>query len=74
MWLRRLAIAPSVFMEALVDLSKLTLLIVIIEQLGEEVLASANIIFSCYALFMISIESFSETVCSLVSNLISQRR
>jgi putative MATE family efflux protein len=69
-----LAISTPVSMEALVDLSKWTLLIVIIEQLGEGVLASANIIFSCYALFMISIESFSETVCSMVSNLIGQQR
>jgi Na+-driven multidrug efflux pump len=69
-----LAISLPVSMEALVDLTKWMLLIVIIEQLGEQVLASANIIFSCYALFMIPIESFSETVCSMVSNLIGQRR
>jgi len=69
-----LVISTPVSLEALVDLSKWMLMIIIIEQLGEEVLASANIIFSCYALFMISIESFSETVCSMVSNLIGQQR
>ncbi len=69
-----LSISMPVSLEALVDLSKWMLLIIIIGQLGEEVLASANIIFSCYALFLISIESFSETVCSMVSNLIGQKR
>jgi len=68
-----LSISMPVSLEALVDMAKWFLLIVIIEQLGEETLASANIIFSCYALFLVPIESFSETVCSMVSNLIGQR-
>ena len=70
---RLLAISMPVSLEALVDMAKWFLLIVIIEQLGEETLASANIIFSCYALFLVPIESFSETICSMVSNLIGQR-
>lgn len=69
-----LAISWPVSLDALVELTKWFVLYMIIEQLGEEVLASANIIFSCYALYMISIDSFSETVCSMVSNLIGQRR
>jgi putative MATE family efflux protein len=69
-----LKISMPVSLDALVDMTKWFLLIVIIEQLGESVLASANIIFSCYALFLISVDSFSETVCSMVSNLIGQQR
>ena len=69
-----LKISMPVSLDALVDMTKWFLLIVIIEQLGETTLASANIIFSCYALFLISVDSFSETVCSMVSNLIGQKR
>lgn len=67
-------ISMPVSLDALVDMTKWFLLIIIIEQLGEEVLASANIIFSCYALFLISVDSFSETVCSMISNLIGQQQ
>ena len=46
----------------------------IIEQLGETALAGATIIYSCYALFLIPVDSFSETVCTMVSNLIGQQQ
>lgn len=62
-----------VSLDALVSMSKWLVLIVIIEQLGEETLASANIIFSVYALLLIPVDSFSETICSMASNLIGQR-
>ena len=72
---RRLAdISWPVALDNLVELLRWFLLFAIIEQLGEEELASANIIYSCFALFMIFTESFSEAVCSLVSNLIGQGR
>lgn len=67
-------ISMPVSIDALVDMTKWFMLIIIIEQLGEEILASANIIFSCYALFLISVDSFSETVCSMISNLIGQQQ
>ena len=67
-------ISMPVSLDVLVDMTKWFLLIVIIEQLGEAVLASANIIFTCYALFLISVDSFSETICSMVSNLIGQQQ
>lgn len=70
---RLFSISMPVSLDALVDMTKWFLLIVIIEQLGEDTLARANIIFSCYALFLIPIESFSETICSMVSNLIGQK-
>jgi putative MATE family efflux protein len=67
------SLSIPVSLDALVDMSKWLILIVIIEQLGEETLASANIIFSIYALLLIPVDSFSETICSMASNLIGQR-
>ncbi len=69
-----LSISWPVSLDALIDMTKWLLLIIIIEKMGEHVLASANIIFSCYALFLIPVESFSETVCSMASNLIGQQQ
>jgi len=62
-----------VSLNTLVDMAKWFLLIVIIERLGERTLASANIVLSCYSLFLIPVDNFSETVCTMVSNLIGQK-
>jgi putative MATE family efflux protein len=59
-------------LDALVETIRWLLFFLIIERLGETPLAMANIIYSCYALFLIPIEGFSETLCSMVSNLIGQ--
>ena len=59
---------------SLVDMAKWFALLVIIEKAGEVPLAGANIVLACYSLLLIPVESFSETVCSMVSNLIGQRR
>ena len=67
-------ISIPVSMEALVETMKWFLFFLIIEQLGEDMLASATIIYSCYALFLIPVDSFAETVCTMVSNLIGQQR
>ena len=67
-------VSMPVSMEALVETLKWFLFFLIIEQLGENVLASATIIYSCYALFLIPVDSFAETVCTMVSNLIGQQR
>lgn len=67
-------ISTPVSLEALVEMSKWFLFFVIIEQLGEQQLGMASIIFSCYALLLIPIDSFSESACSMVSNLIGQQR
>jgi len=45
-----------------------------IEQLGEQPLGIASIIFSFYAVLLIPIDSFSESACSMASNLIGQKR
>ncbi|MEJ2382774.1 MAG: MATE family efflux transporter [Xanthomonadales bacterium] len=65
-------IGLPVSLNALVDMAKWFLLIVIIERLGERTLASANIVLSCYTLFLIPVDNFSETICTMVSNLIGQ--
>jgi len=38
----------------------------IIERVGTEALAIANIVFTCYIVFRIPTEGFSETACSMV--------
>jgi putative MATE family efflux protein len=68
------SISWPVALDNLVELLRWFLLFAIIEQLGEAELASANIIYSCLALFMIFIDSFSEAICSMVSNLLGQQR
>jgi Na+-driven multidrug efflux pump len=50
------------------------LFFVIVERLGEPVLAQANIVYALLVLFMIPVDGLSEAVCSLVSNLIGQGR
>ncbi|MGD9297737.1 MAG: MATE family efflux transporter [Chromatiales bacterium] len=71
---RLASISWPVALDTLVELIRWFLLFVIIEQMGEAELASANIIYSCFAVMMISIDSFSEAVCSMVSNLLGQNR
>lgn len=68
------SISMPVSLEALVGTLKWFLFFVIVEQSGEKTLAGATIIFSCYALFLVPIDAFSETVCSMVSNLLGQQR
>ena len=62
-----------VAMDVLVESIRWFLFFLIIEQLGEESLAIATIIFSYYILLLIPIEAFSETICSMVSNLLGQK-
>lgn len=67
-------ISTPISLEALVEMLKWFLFFIIIEQLGEQELGIATIIFSCYALLLIPVDSFSESACSMVSNLIGQQR
>ncbi len=66
-------LSMPVSMEVLIGSLRWFLFFLIIEQLGEESMAVATIIFSCYALLLIPIDAFAETVCSMVSNLIGQK-
>ena len=67
-------ISTPISLEALVCAIKWFLFFIIIEQLGERELGMASIIFCCYSLFLIPTDSFSESVCSMVSNLIGQQK
>ena len=67
-------ISTPVSLEALVGSLKWFLFFLMIEQLGEQQLGIASIIFSCYAVLLIPIDSFSESACSMASNLVGQRR
>jgi putative MATE family efflux protein len=69
-----LSISTPVSLEALVGSVKWFLFFLMIEQLGEQQLGIASIIFSCYAVLLIPIDSFSESACSMASNLIGQKR
>jgi len=46
----------------------------IIERMGTESLAVANIVFTCYLVFCIPSEGFAETACSMVSRFIGKNR
>lgn len=71
---RLISISTPISLEALVNMTKWFLFFIIIERLGEQELAMASIIFSCYAMLLITTDSFSESVCSMVSNLIGQQK
>jgi putative MATE family efflux protein len=47
---------------------------VIIERMGTQSLAVANIVFTCYLVFCIPSEGFAETACSMVSRFIGKNR
>jgi len=46
----------------------------IIERMGTQSLAVANIVFTCYLVFCIPVEGFAETACSMVSRFIGKNR
>src|SRR5262249_693477 len=46
----------------------------IVERVGTSALAIANIVFTCYIVFWIPTEGFSETVCSMVSRFVGRNR
>lgn len=65
-------LSTPVALETLVETLRWFVFFLIIEFLGEVPLACANIVFGCYALLLIPVGGFSETTCSLVSNLVGQ--
>lgn len=65
-------ISLPVFLDGLVETIRWFLFFVIVERLGEQALAVSNIIYSCYIVFLVGLEGFSETTCSLVSHLIGR--
>lgn len=69
-----LRISWPVALETLLGDARWLLFFVIIEQLGENPLARANIVYSIYALFLLPLDGFSDTTTTMVSNLIGQER
>lgn len=63
-------ISSPVMLSQLVETLRWFLFFVIVERLGEEPLAVSNILYSCYVVFLIGLDGFSETTCSLASNVI----
>src|SRR5205823_6245922 len=46
----------------------------ILERMSTEALAIANIVYTCYIVFWIPTEGFSETACSMVSRFVGRNR
>jgi MATE family multidrug resistance protein len=67
-----LSLSLPLALERLVLHARWFLFFLIIEHIGENALAKANVIYSCYLLFLILIDGFSEAALTLVSNLIGQ--
>jgi putative MATE family efflux protein len=67
-----LRVSWPVALETLLGTARWFLFFVIVERLGENALAGANVIYSIYALFLLPIDGFSETTTTMVSNLLGQ--
>ncbi len=72
---RRLSLisAPIAAQSLLAD-ARWFVFFVIIERVGTEALAIANIVFTCYLVFLVPTEGFSETACSMVSRFVGSHR
>lgn len=71
---RLLVLSLPLALERLVEHARWFLFFLIIEHIGENALAKANVIYSCYVVFLITIDGFSEAAMTLVSNLIGQNQ
>src|SRR5262249_32359683 len=69
---RLLKLSLPLALERLVLHARWFIFFLIIEHIGENALAKANVIYSCYLLFLIIIDGFSEAALTLVTNLIGQ--
>ncbi len=63
-------IAAQCFLEDL----RWVVFFLIVERAGTSALAISNIVFTCYMVFWIPTEGFSETACSMVSRYIGRNR
>lgn len=66
------SISSPLAVETVVETARWFAFFVIIERMGEVPLAMANVVYACFALFVIPIEGLSEVSCTMVSNLIGQ--
>ncbi len=69
-----LAISWPAALDRLVGSVRWFLFFLIVEHVGEQALALANVVHGVYALLLLPIGGFAETVCTLTSNLIGQER
>jgi putative MATE family efflux protein len=69
---RLIGVSLPVSLDALVETIRWLVFFLIIEQLGEGVLAATSAVYACYALLLIPVVGFAEAGCSMVSNLIGQ--
>lgn len=68
------SISFPVGLQALMEGLRWFVFFVLAEQVGEEMLATSNVVYSFYAALRIPTEGFSETACSMVSHLIGSGR
>ena len=59
-------------LQALVEALRWVAFFLIIEQLGERALASASLVYACYALLLILSQALSETAYTMVSNALGR--
>jgi len=74
-WDRRLGrslvrISSPIAFQALLESVRWFLFFLLVERMGVRALAQSNIVYTCYTVFSIPAEAFSETACSMVSSLI----
>ncbi len=67
-----LAISWPAALDRLVGSLRWFLFFLLVEHLGEQALATTNVVHGVYALLLLPIGGFAETVCTMTSNLIGQ--
>jgi putative MATE family efflux protein len=67
-------ISSPIAFQALVESVRWFAFFLIVERMGVRALAQSNIVYTCYTVFLIPTEGFSETACSKVSSLIGAGR
>lgn len=67
-------LSTPISLVTLVEMAKWFVFFVIFERLGEQELAIATIVYSCYSLLLIPTDGYSESACSMTSNLIGQQK
>src|SRR5207244_4120443 len=68
------SISFPVGLQALMEGLRWFVFFVLADRLGEEALATSNVVYSFYAVLRIPTEGFSETTCSMVSHMIGSGR
>jgi Na+-driven multidrug efflux pump len=67
-------ISAPMGLQALLNTSRWLVFFLIVERLGTDSLAIANIVFTCYTVFSVPVSGFEETTCSMVGRLVGEKR